>query len=97
MPRLLLSCIIAFFSLVAWFLGGSFFEVPGRNSGREIVAGGIALVLYVLLGQFWLPPDPTANTAEARCTAPKPASTPPASLQYRRFTSKMGAEMYSAC
>lgn len=64
MPRILLSCIIGFFSFFAAFLGASFFEVHGRNSVQENVAGCIALVLYIVLGQLLLPQDPDADTAE---------------------------------
>jgi hypothetical protein len=64
MPRTLLSCIIGFFSFFASFLGASFFEVHGRNSVQENVAGSIALVLYIVLGQILLPRDPDADTAE---------------------------------
>lgn len=64
MPRTLLSCIIGLFSFFAWFLGGAFFEVPGGNSVQEMVAGCIALILYMVLGQFLLPRDPDADTAE---------------------------------
>lgn len=64
MPRTLLSCIIGFFSFFAWFLGAAFFEVPGKDSAQELVAGCIAMVLYMMLGQFLLPRDPDAYTAE---------------------------------
>jgi hypothetical protein len=64
MPRTLVSCMIGFFSFLAWFLGGALFEVPGKNSVEEIVAGCIALILYLVLGQCLLPRDPTTDTAE---------------------------------
>jgi hypothetical protein len=54
MPRTLLSCIIGFFSFFAWFLGAELGDV----------ARGIALVLYIVLGQLLLPRDPDADAAE---------------------------------
>jgi hypothetical protein len=64
MPRILLSCIMGFFSFFAWFLGSAFFEVHGKQSVQENVAGGIALVLYIVLGQILLSRDPDADIAE---------------------------------
>lgn len=64
MPRILLSILIGVFSAVAWFIGGSFFEGHGGHPVRENVAGCVALILYVVLGQFLIPRDPTAPTAE---------------------------------
>jgi hypothetical protein len=64
MPRTLLSGIIGFSSYFAWFLGRAFVEVPGKNSTQEIVAGCIALILYIVLGQLLLPHDPDADAAE---------------------------------
>jgi hypothetical protein len=64
MPRILLSCIIGFFSFFASFAGAELFEVPGKNSVQENVSGCVALILYMVLGQFLLPRDPTADTAE---------------------------------
>ncbi len=64
MSRTLLSGIIGFFSFFAFFLGSAAFEVPGENSIRKVVAGCIALILYMVLGQFLLPRDPDADTTE---------------------------------
>src|SRR5690242_1133321 len=64
MPRILLSCLIGLFSVFAWFVGGSFFEGHGGHPVQENVAGCIALILYIVLGQVLLPRDPTADTAE---------------------------------
>ena len=64
MPRILLSILIGVFSAVAWFIGGSFFEGHGGHPVPENVAGCVALILYVVLGQFLLPRDPIADTAE---------------------------------
>lgn len=64
MPRILLSFLIGVFSAFAWFVGGSFFEGHGGHPVQENVAGCVALILYVVLGQFLLPRDLTADTAE---------------------------------
>src|SRR5436305_9435655 len=64
MPRILLSSLIGIFSVYAWFVGGSFFEGHGGHPVEENVAGCIALILYIVLGQLLLPRDPTADTAE---------------------------------
>ena len=64
MRRTLLSCIIGFFSFFAWFIATALFEVPGRNSVQENVAGSIALTLYMVLGQFLLTRDSHADAAQ---------------------------------
>lgn len=64
MPRILLSFLVGVFSAVAWFIGGEFFEGHGGHPVQENVAGCVALILYVVLGQFLLPRDPTSPTAE---------------------------------
>lgn len=64
MRRTLLSCIIGFFSFFAWFIAAALFEVPGRNSVQENVAGSVALILYMVLGQFVLARDPHADAAQ---------------------------------
>ena len=61
MPRTLLACVIGFFSFFAWFGGAALFEVPGRNSAQENVAGSVLLILYMVLGQFLLPQDPDSE------------------------------------
>jgi hypothetical protein len=63
-PRIVLACIIGFFSFFAWFGGGSFFQTPGLQSGWETIGGSVVLVLFLVLGQLVLPRDPVANAAE---------------------------------
>jgi hypothetical protein len=54
--RVLLSIFLGLLSPFVFILGASPFEVVGQNSIKEIVAGSLAVVLYLAICQFLVAP-----------------------------------------
>lgn len=56
MRRVLLSIFLGLFSPFVFIMGASPFEVVGQNSIKEIVAGSLAVALYLAICQFFVAP-----------------------------------------
>jgi hypothetical protein len=52
MGKIVLSVVLGLLSPLVFILGAEPFEVPGENSIQEILAGGVAVALYLAVCQF---------------------------------------------
>ena len=50
--KILFSVVAGFFSPIVYILGAEPFEVRGENSVQEVLAGGVAVALYLAVCQF---------------------------------------------
>jgi hypothetical protein len=54
MKRVFCAAGLGLLAPFAYILGAEPFEVPGQNSLKEILAGSLALALYLGACQFWI-------------------------------------------
>jgi hypothetical protein len=52
MGKIVLSVVLGVLSPLVFIMGAEPFEVPGKNSVQEVLAGSIAVALYLAVGQF---------------------------------------------
>ena len=52
MGKIVLCVVLGVLSPLVFILGAEPFEVPGKNSVQEVLAGSIAVALYLAVGQF---------------------------------------------
>jgi len=57
MKKAVLPAVLGLLSPFIFILGAEPFEVHGRTSSREILAGSLVLALYLAACQFWVARD----------------------------------------